>query len=136
MAALRTHKDLIVWRKAVSLAARVHELTALFPAYDRQTLSQQMRRCAVAVASNIAEGAGRGSRAENIRYLDIARGALSELETQVCICTDLHIIERGSQLEAQVAEVGGMLSAMVRRLRENRDKAQGFVDPLRPSTSH
>ena len=58
----RTHKDLVVWRKAVALATRIYKLTGSFTGYDRQTLSHQMRRCAVSVASNIAEGAARSSR--------------------------------------------------------------------------
>jgi len=136
MAPVRTHKDLLVWRKAVSLASRVYELTAQFPSYDLQTLASQMRRCAVSVASNIAEGAACGSRIEYLRHLNIARSSLSELETQACICTDLQMVELGAQLDELVTEVGRMLSAMIRRLRENRDKARGFVDPLRPPTSH
>ena len=133
--AVRTHKDLIVWRKAVTLASRIYELTARFPSYDRQTLSSQMRRCAVAVASNIAEGAARGSRAEYIRFLDIARGSLAELETQVYICRDLQILDNGAQLEELVGEVGRLLTALARRLRENRERARSFEAP-RPLTSH
>ena len=123
---VRTHKDLIVWRKAVALACRIYRLTATFPGYDRQTLSHQMRRCAVSVASNIAEGAARGSRAEYIRFLDIARGSLSELETQVYICTDLQLLRVDSGIHEDIAEVGRLLSAMNRRLREHRDKARAF----------
>jgi four helix bundle protein len=132
---VRTHQDLLVWRKAVTLASRVHELTARFPSYDRQTLSSQMRRCAVAVASNIAEGAARGSRAEYIRFLDIARGSLSELETQVCVCQELQILDNGAVLEQLVGEVGTLLAALVRSLRENRERARGFATP-RPLIGH
>jgi four helix bundle protein len=124
--AAKTHKDLIVWRKAVALASRVYRLTGNFAGHDRQTLSNQMRRCAVSVASNIAEGAARGSRAEYIRFLDIARGSLSELETQVYICTDLQLLNANSQLQDDVAEVGRMLTTLIHRLREHRDKARGF----------
>jgi four helix bundle protein len=123
---VKTHKDLIVWRKAVALASRVYKVTASFAGYDRQTLSHQMHRCAVSVASNIAEGAARSSRTEYIRFLDIARGSLSELETQVYICTDLQLLRSDSQIPDDVAEVGRMLTAMIRRLREHRDKARGF----------
>jgi four helix bundle protein len=126
---------LIVWRKAVTLASRTYQLTTHFPGYDRQTLSTQMQRCAVSVASNIAEGAARGSTAEYIRYLDIARGSLSELETQVCICMDLQILDSGAQIEELVAEVGRLLTALIRRLREHRERARGFDRP-RPLTSH
>jgi four helix bundle protein len=125
----RTHKDLVVWRKAVALATRIYKLTGSFTGYDRQTLSHQMRRCAVSVASNIAEGAARSSRTEYIRFLDIARGSLSELETQVYICTDLELLRPDCQIQDDVAEIGRMLTALIRRLREHRDKARGFQPP-------
>ena len=121
-----THKDLIVWRKAVALASRVYRVTASFTGYDRQTLSHQMRRCAVSVPSNIAEGAARSSRAEYIRLLDIARGSLSELETQIHICTELQLLHADPKIQDDIAEVGRMLTALIRRLREHRDKARGF----------
>jgi len=132
---LKTHKDLIVWRKAVALATRIYKLTGSFASFDRQSLSHQMCRCAVSVASNIAEGAARGSRPEYIRFLDIARGSLSELETQIYICTDLELIRADTQIHEDVAEVGRLLTAMIRRLREHRDKARGFQTPQRPLTS-
>jgi four helix bundle protein len=131
----KTHKDLIVWRKAVALATRVYRLTGSFAGYERQTLAHQMRRCAVSVASNIAEGAARASRMEYIRFLDIARGSLSELETQVYICTELGLLRGDFQVQEDVAEVGRMLTAMIRRLREHRDRARGFQAPPRPLTS-
>jgi four helix bundle protein len=125
----RTHKDLIVWRKAVALATRIYKLTGSFTGYDRQTLSHQMRRCAVSVASNIAEGAARSSWTEYIRFLDIARGSLSELETQIYICANLELLRADAQIQDDLAEVGRMLTALIRRLREHRDKARGFQPP-------
>lgn len=132
----RTHKDLIAWRKSVALASRVYELTARLPGHDQQTLSTQMRRCAVAVASNIAEGAAHSSRAEYIRFLGLARGSLSELETQVWICRDLNIIAAEARLEDLVVEVGQHLEALIRRLREHRERARGFDNPVKRPTSH
>lgn len=132
----RTHRDLIVWRKAVALASRVYELTARLPGHDRHTLSTQMRRCAVAVASNIAEGAAHSDRAEYIRFLSLARGSLSELETQVWICLDLKIIAAEARLEDLVVEVGQHLAALIRRLREHRERARGFDNPVKRPTSH
>lgn len=123
---IETHKDLIVWRKAVGLATRIYKLTEAFTGHDRQTLSYQMRRCAVSVPSNIAEGAARSSRAEYIRFLDIARRSLSELETQVYICAELQLMPADSQIQNDMVEVGRLLTAMTRRLREHRDKARGF----------
>lgn len=126
MAVVRTHKDLIVWKKSVSLASRIYSITEGFAHYDRYTLPAQMRRSAISVASNIAEGAARGSRAEYIRFLNIARGSLSELETQVHIGLDLKLIDRSMQVDEQVAEIGRLLSALHRRLREHRERATAF----------
>jgi four helix bundle protein len=126
MQKLRTHKDLSVWRKSVSLASKVYSATERFPNSDRYTISAQMRRSAVSVASNIAEGAARGSRAEYIRFLNIARGSLSELETQICICVELHLIERSTGLEEDTAEIERMLSGLTRKLREHRERANAF----------
>ena len=123
---IKTHKDLIVWRKAVALATRIYKLTGGFAGKDHHALSHQMRRCAVSVPSNIAEGAARNSRGDSIRFLDIARSSLSELETQVYICADLELLGAGCQVQDDIAEVGRMLTAMIRRLREHRDKARGF----------
>lgn len=131
-----THKDLLVWRKAVTLASRIHELTARFPSHDRQALSAQMCRCAVAVASNIAEGAAVGSRTEYIRFLDLARTSLLELETQICICLELQILSPEARLDDCVAEVGRLLSALIRRLREHRERARGFENPFSPPPRH
>ena len=136
MTIVRTHKDLIVWNKSVALASNIYSITEGFAHYDRYTLQAQMRRSAVSVASNIAEGAARGSRAEYIRFLSIARGSLSELETQIHIGLDLNLIDRGSRIDEQVAEIGRLLSALHRRLREHRERARSFEPARTPLPSH
>ena len=123
----RTHKDLIAWKKAVALASRVYQATAGFPNPERHPLAGQMRRAALSVPSNIAEGAGRGSRAEYLRFLNIARGSLAELETQIYIAIDLGLLATGQQLAEETTEVARLLSALVRRLREYRERAASFV---------
>ena len=132
MSTPRTHKDLIVWRKSVALASRVYSATEKFPNADRYTLSVQMRRSAVSVASNIAEGAARGSRADYLRFLSIARGSLSELETQICICLELRLIQPDGGLEELVAEVGRLLSGLTRRLKEHRERGASFHSGANP----
>jgi four helix bundle protein len=127
-----THKDLIVWRKAILLASQVYAETERFLQLERYGLVDQMRRSAVSVVSNIAEGAARGSRADYIRFLNVARGSLAELEAQVCICVELKRLNGESGLEEAVAEVGRMLSALVRRLKERRDRASSFHIDARP----
>ncbi|HEY4367220.1 MAG TPA: four helix bundle protein [Steroidobacteraceae bacterium] len=121
MGKISSHKDLIVWRKSVSLASKVYVATTQLAKDERYGLSSQMRRSAVSVASNIAEGAGRAGRAEYIRFLDIARGSLSELETQIFIIADLKLIDSAPTLQDDVAEVGRMLSGLIRKLRERRE---------------
>ena len=80
---MKSHKDLEVWKQAVSLAGLVYEVTKGFPADERFGLTTQMRRAAVSIASNIAEGAARHSDKEFVRFLHIASGSASELDTQL-----------------------------------------------------
>ncbi len=118
MAKLSSHKDLVVWRKSVALASKIYSATSSLPPQERHGLQAQMRRSAISVASNIAEGAGRTGRLEYIRFLNIARGSLTELETQVLITSELRLIDRGLGLDEEVAEVGRLLTALIQRLRE------------------
>jgi four helix bundle protein len=83
------HYGLDVWKDAMRLVSRVYRVTQAFPEAERHGLTQQVRRAAVSVPSNIAEGAARGTRRELIRFLCIARGSLSELDTQLWIAHDL-----------------------------------------------
>jgi four helix bundle protein len=82
---MATYKDLIVWQKGMDLATAVYQLTENFPKEEMYGLTSQMRRCAVSIPSNIAEGKLRGSDKEFGRFLSIAFGSAGELETQVLI---------------------------------------------------
>ena len=84
-----SHYDLIVWQEAMRLAKDVYAASATFPKEDRYGLASQMRRAAVSVPSNIAEGAARGSLPELVRFLLIARGSLLELDTQLWLAREL-----------------------------------------------
>lgn len=86
---MRPHHDLRVWQEAMEWVARVYSVTNAFPADERFGLTSQIRRASVNVPSNIAEGAARGSRKEFIHFLTIARGSLSELDTQLRIARNL-----------------------------------------------
>ncbi len=98
MAEYRTYKDLDIWKKARSLVKEVYLVTRNFPKDEMYGLMSQMRRCAVSIPSNIAEGYGRQFKKETIQFLHIARGSLFELETQFFIASDLGFIET-EQLE-------------------------------------
>lgn len=107
----RTHKDLLVWQRALCLAESIYVATRSFPVEERYGLSLQMRRAAVSIISNIAEGAGRRTRAEYLNFLHIARGSWAELDSQLILAVRLSF--GAGQLEAiqrEIERVGPGLS--------------------------
>ena len=86
---MKTHKDLEVWKKSIEMVTKIYSLTQSFPKEELYGLTNQMRRAAVSVPSNIAEGAGRNSNKELMQFLSIASGSLAELETQIIIANNL-----------------------------------------------
>ena len=112
-----THKDLEVWKKAMDLAAQVYSLTARFPKEELYGLTSQIRRSAVSIPSNIAEGAARHSRNEFIHFLHIASGSVAELETQLLLATRMGFISRDNPLP-QTEEVRKMLLGLLRSLKK------------------
>ena len=94
-----THKDLQIWHEGLSLVERIYNVTAKFPSHETYGLTSQMRRAAVSIPSNIAEGAARQTGKEFIQFLYIALGSLSELETQCIIAQRLNYFEDQSFIE-------------------------------------
>jgi four helix bundle protein len=86
---VKSYKDLLVWKKGIEVVKEVYILTGGFPSEEKFGLSAQMRRAAVSVPSNIAEGQARRSSAEFNQFLSIAQGSLAELETQLIISSEL-----------------------------------------------
>lgn len=117
---ISSHKDLLVWQKSVALAGKIYRVTRELPGEERYGLTRQIRRAAVSVASNVAEGAARSRRAEFIHFLNIARGSLTELETQVSIATNLDMLRPEHRIQEDISEVGRMLTKLIRRLVEHR----------------
>jgi len=113
---MKSHRDLEVWKKAMELAREVYALTKGFPADERFGLTNQVRRAVVSVASNIAEGAARGSHAEFIRFLRIALGSLAEVETQLLLATDLGYVHGVESVVNLVGEIRGLACGLVRHL--------------------
>jgi four helix bundle protein len=93
---MKTHKDLDVWKLSMDLVTKVYMLTKDFPKEEMYGLTSQMRRSAISVPSNIAEGAARQSYRENLQFLYIALGSLSELETQAIIASRLEFLKSGA----------------------------------------
>ena len=83
------HKDLEAWKKSFDLAYSIYLLTNSFPENERYGLTQQIRRAAVSVPSNIAEGCGRATDKDTLRFIDIANGSIAELETQILLAQKL-----------------------------------------------
>lgn len=112
-----THKNLLAWQKAMSLVMAVYRETSAFPSHEMFGLTSQIRRAAVSVPSNIAEGAGRNSPKELIQFLGIASGSLAELDTQLNIASGLGYLDEKSVLQEEVNRVGQLLTALRRSIR-------------------
>jgi four helix bundle protein len=113
---MATHKDLNVWKKSMNLVVLIYKLTGQFPKEELFGLTSQMRRAAVSIPSNIAEGHGRHSERELIRFLYISLGSASELETQILLSYKLDFLnEEGfNQLNELNNEVLKMLASLIR----------------------
>ena len=109
----KSFKDLIVWQKAYKLVIEVYKITKSFPNDEIYGLSSQMRRTAVSIASNIAEGYGRSYNKEYKQFLSIAYGSLCELETQYLLSVDLGYMKRNETMDNLLKEVGSMLYCMI-----------------------
>jgi len=108
-----THKDLEVWKKTMDLAAQDYSLTARFPKEELYGLTSQIRRSAVSIPSNIAEGAARQSTKEFIHLPDIASGSVAELETQLLLTTRMGFSSRDNLLP-QTEEIRRLLLGLLR----------------------
>ena len=112
----RTHKDLDAWKAAMELAKAVYAMTSRFPKEEVYGLTAQMRRAAVSIPSNIAEGAARRSAREFSQHLSVALGSLAELETQWLLACSLKFAENGA-LDEEIERVRMMLLGLLRHLR-------------------
>jgi len=115
---LQKYEDLIVWQKAIDLVVEVYKLAKSLPTEERFSLSIQMKRAAVSIPSNIAEGQERNTTKDFINHLYIAKGSKGELETQLLICVRLQYL-----MQPQIAtalnllnEIGKMLNALIQSL--------------------
>jgi four helix bundle protein len=111
---VKGHRDLEVWRKAMQFVTALYQETAAFPRHELYGLTNQVRRAAVSVPSNIAEGCGRSSKREFHHFLSLARGSLLEVETQVEIARNLGYMSenRFRELLANRNEIGRMLNGL------------------------
>jgi four helix bundle protein len=116
-----SYQNLIVWQKSIDLVSAVYGLIKKLPKEELFALCSQMRRAAVSIPSNIAEGQDRNSSKEFIQFLTIARGSRAELETQLLICVKVGYLKEPEIADTMVLreEVGKMLSSLIHKLKTN-----------------
>jgi len=116
---IKSYRDLVVWQKAMDLVTEVYRVSKKFPKDELFGLTGQMRRAAVAVPSNIAEGYGKSSRKEYIYFLSNARGSLLELETQMLIASNLSYLKESEvdDLLSLVSQVGRIIHGLLSSLK-------------------
>lgn len=118
---IRDYKDLVVWQKEIELAKRVYSITNAFPDEEKFGLVSQMRRAAVSVPSNIAEGQARASTGEFLQFISYAEGSVAELDTQFTLCVELGFCK---ELDVEpplslILELRKMLNALRRSLKNS-----------------
>jgi four helix bundle protein len=119
----KAHKKMMVYSGAMELAKAVYKETAKLPEEEKYCLVQQMKRCAVSVLSNISEGAARQGNKEGLQFFCIARGSLSELDSQIDLCKELGYFDKASfsLLLAKLDKAEALLSGLI-RYRKNKGK--------------
>ena len=112
---IRSFRDLVAWQKAIELCKGVYAISATFPDAERFGLTSQIRRAAVSIPSNIAEGYGRRRTKDYIRYLDMARASLYEVDTQLVLARELGFAEKNElePLMTLLNEAGRILSGLI-----------------------
>ncbi len=112
---VQSYRELVAWNKAMDLVTEIYRITRDFPKEELFALTSQLRRAAVSIPSNIAEGKGRLSKGEFRQFLGNARGSLAELETQILIAQNLYYLDgaEAKRLLAMVEEVGKVLNGLL-----------------------
>jgi len=121
MGKIKTYRDLIAWKKAMALVETAYKATAAFPKEEIYGLASQIRRCSVSIPSNIAEGYGRNSKEDYLRFLRIARGSLYEFQTQIEIAANLSYLDKEyfSRIFESAREVERILNGLISSLNKS-----------------
>jgi four helix bundle protein len=119
---MATYRDLVAWKKGIQLVIAVYRATESFPRQELHGLTAQMRRAAVSFPANIAEGHGRFSTPDFIRFLNVARGSLLELETHIIVARELRFLQEhtASDLLRNTAELGKIINGLIESLSKRR----------------
>ena len=118
----KPHKKLEAWKKAIVLTTKIYKLTEKLPENEKFGLVSQMRRAAVSVASNVAEGAARNTKKEFIQFLFNAQGSLSELDTQIIICKELGYFsdKTSDSINQEMEEESKLIAGLIKYLRKEK----------------
>lgn len=119
---MKTYRELIVWQKSMVLVNEIYKVSRSFPNDENFGLTSQLRRSAVSVPSNVAEGYGRNSLNDYIRFLNISVGSLYEMKTQIEIAFNLKYVGKSNfeELHNNTKEIERMMSSLIRKLKEKR----------------
>ena len=122
MKKISSYKDLLIWQKGISIVKLIYQICSEFPEDEVYNLQSQMKRAAISIPSNIAEGYGRNYTNSYVQFLKIARGSLLELETQLIISKELNFIDDTSfkNIEELIIEENKMLNAFISSI--NKEK--------------
>ena len=117
---INTFRDLLVWQKSMRLVTNIYQNTSSFPQSENYGLTSQIRRCAISIPSNIAEGYGRNSTGDYKRFLRISVGSLFELQTQIEIAFNLNYISNDTfqEILSNTNELDRMLSSLINKIKD------------------
>lgn len=116
---MNTHRDLIVWKKSIDFVTKIYKLTERFPKTEMYGLTSQIRRAAVSIPSNIAEGSARDSDKELVLFLTISRASAAEIETQLLISDNLGYLEStNNKINEELIEILKMLTALINTIKQ------------------
>lgn len=119
---MKNHYNLDVWKKSIELVKDIYEVSKFFPNEEIYGLTSQIRRAAVSIPSNIAEGASRQSNKEFIQFLYIALGSSSEVETQIIIAKELSFVKDIESILKQIKEIKKMINGLLRYIKTKQNK--------------
>ena len=113
-----TYKDLVVWQKGIELVNEMYVVTRIFPKEEMFGLTNQLRRAAISIPANIAEGWGRSSTKNYVQFIKISLGSLFELETLIIIAKDQNYLEEQimNKISVEITEIGKMLNKLIHNL--------------------
>lgn len=113
----RSHRELRVWKAAIALVREIYQSTSRFPKEEIYGLTSQMRRAAISVPANIAEGAARAGSKELARFLSIASGSLAELDTLLEVSKELGFVRESTDLQSRIDEVSALVLALTKSIK-------------------